>query len=322
MAWQTNRRTNQPGWSQTDYDEPQPDPAPASPTPTTTTPPSGGVDPTTSQAQSAKALLESTLATYGLSALAGRVWQMYLDGIPIEQIMLDLRQTPEYKARFPAMDALSGKGRAISEAEYINLEQQYVSLFRQAGLPPGFYDSPQDFASFIGNEVSPVEMGERLDVGRRLLFESPPQVRDELARLYGINEGAALAFIIDPVKALPVIQRQFIAAQAGYAAKESGYGLLTRAEAEMLGYQNRTFDELTQGFGQLAEGMELYQPIIGETNVDTFSRKEQFDAVFNSNNSVRRRLERRARERAAVFEGETGYAATRDGVLGLGSAAR
>ncbi len=270
---------------------------------------------------SAKALITSTLSEYGLSNLADRAWNLYLSGEPIEQVMLDIRQSPEYKARFPGMDTLSKKGRAISESEYIALEKQYVSLFRQAGLPEGFYDQADDFAAFIGNEVSPQEMSGRLDLARRAAYETPPEVRGELSRLYNVGIGDVMAMMLDPTKALPLIQQQFAAAEAGAASALSGFGALTRQEAERLATTGRTFTQYEQGFDTLARSQELFQPIIGETNGDTITRDEQLGAAFTGNTAARRRIERRAQERVAAFQGGGGFAATNQGVTGLGSAA-
>lgn len=268
---------------------------------------------------SAKATIQTLLDGYGLGSLADWYWSKYLAGEPDAQIMIELRQTPEYKQRFPGMADLAAKGRAISEADYINIEQQYVSLFRQSGLPAGFYDQPSDFAKFIGEEVSPSEMGARLDVARTALYQTPPEVRDELARLYGLGSGDVMAFLLDPTKALPIIQNQFTAATAAAAGKMSGYGLLTVNEAEQLGSTGRTFDQFTQGFDYLGRAQELFNPIIGE-NGESFSREDQLSAVFQGNTAAQRRLERRAQERKAAFAGGGGYAATNAGVTGLGSA--
>lgn len=292
------------------------------PTNATTTPTQPNPNSTVPVEQnSARARARAILEPYGLGALADWYYDKLISGEPDAQIMLELRATPEYKARFPGMDALSAKGRAISEAEYINVEQQYVSLFRQAGLPAGFYDSPEDFGNFIANEVSPQEMAGRLDVARTALYETPPQVRDELSRLYGLGAGDVMAFLLDPTKALPVLKQQLTAAEAGYAAQASGWGMLTRGEGEQLGYADRTFDQLTQGFDELARNQELFTPIIGETDQDIVDRSEQLAAEFGGNMAARRRIEQRARQRVAAFQGGGGFAESQQGVSGLGSAA-
>ena len=53
----------------------------------------GGV--LTSEQRSAKANLDGFLSQYGLDTLGDFVWQEYLNNIPIEQIMLDIRDRPE-----------------------------------------------------------------------------------------------------------------------------------------------------------------------------------------------------------------------------------
>lgn len=260
----------------------------------------------TGSQQSAKATIEAMLGTYGLSALADRAWNLYLSGQPIERVMFDLRQTPEYKARFPGMDALSQKGRAISEQEYIDIEKGYVAAFRQAGLPEGFYDGADDFASYISGEVSPAEMNERLQVYRTAAYNTPPEVRAELARLYNVDIGGVTAFIMDPTRALPVLQNQFAAAQSSAAAVRSGYGALTQNEAEGLAGYGVTFDQATQGFGQLSDSAELFNPLIGDQGEDAISRDEQLSGTFSGNAAARRKMEQRARKRQAQFGGGIG----------------
>ena len=95
----------------------------------------------------------------------------------IEQILLELRETPEYKTRFPAMDALSKRGRAISEAQYINYEQSAAAVFKAAGLPAGFYDTPDDFSRFLTNDVALPELQKRVEAYQDVAFSQPPEVR-------------------------------------------------------------------------------------------------------------------------------------------------
>lgn len=265
--------------------------------------------------------IKAQLAAHDLEGLADWYWEQLVAGRSEAEIALALYDRPEVQVRYPGLKALRDKGRAISFDEYRAIERQYVSMFRQAGLPEGFYDSPDDFGRFIANEVSPQEMSQRLEVARVALYELPPQVREEAQRLYGLGAGDVMAFLLDPTKALPVLQQQFTAAQASYAARASGFGMLTVNEAESLGYTGASFDELTRGFGELAESTELFAPIIGEANQDVIGRQEQLDAAFGGNANARRRIEKRARERVAQFSGGGGYAATREGVTGLGSAA-
>lgn len=74
-----------------------------------------------------------------------------------------LRQTPEYKARFPALFRQDGSLR-MSEAQYLSTENQYRQLLRQNGFDPSLYEQPQALRGLFEAELSPTELNERLDV--------------------------------------------------------------------------------------------------------------------------------------------------------------
>lgn len=264
-------------------------------TPTTTTADSG-----------ARATIQATLDTYGLGSLADWYWNQVTAGVPDAQIMIDLRKTPEYQQRFPGMAALSAKGQAIDEGTYISLERQYQSLFRQAGLPQGFYDSPDDFGTYIANNVSPNEMQGRLDVAKTAAYDTPPEVRVQLARLYNTDIGGVTAYLLDPEKSVPLLQKQFAAAESAAAGQLSGYGTLTRDEAERIAQFGRSFADTQTGFNELANSKELFAALPGET--DVINRNDQLDAAFGGNGNAQRRIEQKRRQREATFSesGQTG----------------
>src|SRR5439155_190652 len=83
--------------------------------------------------ESAKAAIQSALDAYGLGSLATFAWNEYLAGKPVEQIMLDIRATPDYQARFPAMATLAKQGRAITESQYVDYERNAYSLAQAVG---------------------------------------------------------------------------------------------------------------------------------------------------------------------------------------------
>lgn len=261
----------------------------------------------TSGQQSAKAILTDALTQAGLSALADQAWQWMLDGMPKEQVWIEIRKTDQYKQRYPGMAELQSKGRAITEGQYIDLERSYVSLYRQAGLPAGFYDQPADFGSLIGGDVSPQELGARLDEYKTLTYTLPPQVRDEFGRLYGMSAGDITAYIIDPTRALPIIHNQFLAAQAGAGANQAGYGNISRSEAEQLGLTGVDYGKALQGFGSLVNEQQLFTPLVGNAGENAITRDEQLGAQFGGNANAQRRIDQRARQRVATFQEGGGY---------------
>ncbi len=288
----------------------------ASPAPAPTPTPTPAANPVE---QSAKAQIQATLNQFGLGNLAPTVWEWYLAGKPLDQIMLDMRQTDQYKARFPGMDALSKKGMSISEAEYISYERTVGGLFRAYGLPAGFYDDPKDFANFISNNVSVSEVEERLKLASTAVYQAPPETRAELQRLYGIGTGALTAFWLDPQKAFPLLQQQYAAAQIGGASQVAGYGALTRTEAETLAGRGLNPDQMYKGFGTLTETKELQHALPGEQGYTGLNKEQAFGAVFGYDPGSQLKLEQEAAKRKAAFSGGGQYAATDKGVIGLGS---
>lgn len=272
---------------------------------------------------SAKAAIDGALAAYGLSGLGTWAWNQYLAGVPVEQILLDIRETPEYQKRFPAMKTLAQRGEAITEAEYINYEKGVKSLFKAAGIPAGFYDSPDDFDQFLTNSIGLPELESRVELARLAVYNSDPATIQAIQNFYNVGGrpaslvGDLTAWFLDETRAMPVIQNQFIAAQTSGAAVRSGYGALGRTEAErlaMLGIDPRQAEE---GFGTLARMAELFTTLPGESEAGV-SRAEGQAAMFENNAQARQKLERVAGRRRSEFGQGGGYTETQRGLGGIG----
>ena len=260
--------------------------------------------------QSARAIIQRALDAYGLSGLGDYAWNSYLDGNPIEQIMLDIRDRPEYKARFPAMDYLAQNGRAITENTYIEYERAVANMFRQYGIPEGFYDGPDDFANFLKNDVSVAEIAQRVQLAADSVYNAPQQQKDQLYNLYGVDEGHAMAYMLDPQRAQPILSRQFQAAERSGRFKMAGLGQLSAADAERL--TQLSPDEAAQQIGKLGQGRELLTALDrGEADID---RNTQIGALIGET-SAQDILTRRAERRQSAFQAGGRYAASREGLV-------
>lgn len=269
--------------------------------------------------KSARALIQSTLNEYGLGSLGDRLWQQYLSGSPIEQIFNDMRATPEYKTRFPYMEELAKKGRAITEAEAISTERALAQVARQAGLPSGFYDSPDDFSKLIGGEVSPAEWAKRVQLASDAI-NGDPTIQHELGRFAGVfTPGELTAFWLDPDKALPALEQKFEAAKASSTAIRTGFGALSIDEANRLAQLGISDEQLTGGFSTLAGSSELVSALPG-SGEEAIGRNDQLAAVFERNAQAIAKLNRRARSRTAVFEGGGSFTSSKTGLSGVGAA--
>jgi hypothetical protein len=159
----------------------------------------------------------------------GALFDQYLEwtttgGLTAEQAMLKLRDTEPYKKRFAANETRKAKGlRELSAADYLNMEDQYESMMRTAGLPVGFYDNKQeDFQSFIAGDVSVQEAQQRIAKAGGVLQSADPALKQTLQDYYGIDEDHMLAYILDPSKAISLINNQYGAASVGAIAQRLG----------------------------------------------------------------------------------------------------
>ena len=272
--------------------------------------------------QDAVAYLRELLRGYGLEELADWAYQQVVDGNSPTMIRQLLWEQPAFKRRFKVIFDRRDKGLpAISVDEVLDYERKARQLFQSAGLPPGFYDSPDDFYSFLVNDVSLSELNSRVELARDYIYSTDQIARSEALRLYGLSEGQEIAYVLDRNRALPLIQSQFNAARNSAAAVRAGFGQLTRTEAEQLAAEGVDPNAAVSGFGQLVQSRELFAPLPGqETAEDAITREEQLAAAFGGNAEDQARISRRAERRTAAFGQGGGFASDREGFGGLGSA--
>lgn len=293
-------------------------PSPAAPTPTAPTPATPAAPVDTAAQNSARARLQSTLDTYGLGDLVDWAWTQLQGGVSEDTILLDLRNQPAFRQRFPGLYARQERGLApISPAEYVAYEQQARQIMRQFGMPEGFFDSHDDFALFIAEDVSVAELYERIQGGFRDVAYAPQAVRDVFAEWFGASGDSALAaFFLDPERATPLLQNMKVDAEIGGAARMAGVrtGFST---ARALREHGVTYEAAVQGFGRVRSLDPLYAETVSEFD-DFTAEGVGTSAVFGLDPAASRVLERRRQRRLSAFEGGGGAALGQRGVAGLG----
>jgi hypothetical protein len=200
--------------------------------------------PTTAQSEAMSArqnafdILYSQFSQYGLEALVEPLKGLILDNVSPAEFAIRLRQTEPYRKRFAANAARINKGlKALSEGEYLALEDGYQSIMRNYGLPATYYAKgdlgrQEGFEKLIAGDVSPAELEDRIATAQNRVVNAPPQVKEALQRFYpDINNSDILAYTLDPEKGLVDIKRKVTAAEIGGAALGAGLATdVTRAE--------------------------------------------------------------------------------------------
>jgi len=288
-----------------------------------TTPPVGQ-----SQSQlDATAIINQELASWGFGQDA-EVWAqtMIQSNDSIDQVLWSLRQQPFYKTSIfgQVADARSKAGLpAMTEAQILSYQDYATGVAQQAGLPPGFINTPE-LVTLMGNDVSTTELDARITQGYTAFLKSDPATQAEFQQYagLGVGPGAAAAYFLDPKRALPLIQQQFAAAQMGGAAINTGYGTITQQQAQLMAQLGTTQTQAETGFTDLAKKAQLMNalPGIDEQNI---TEAQQLGAEFQGNAQDQQLISQRTSQREAVFEGNYHFAETQNrGITGLGSVQR
>lgn len=275
--------------------------------------------PTTDQS-SAKAIIQNALNQYGLGELGAWAWNKYLAGESTDQIMLELRDTDAYKARFPAMQALAKQGRAITEQQYIDYERTYAGLMHQYGMPAGFYDSPQDIANALVSGVAPTELEHRLQQAVAVSVNAPPELQAEVERLFpGQGKGHLAAIFLDPNAAVPLLDQKFAAAQIAAQADVTRFGQISTDQAMRLASLGVTQQQAAQGFSQLGQLGDVAN--LGVAGLDKPTTDQLLSAQFAGDSAAQQLLKRRQAQITGDFQGGTQYAGSPSSPgAGLGTA--
>lgn len=284
-------------------------------------PPTNGM---TQSQQQASAIFESVMQLYGFTGdTLNQIMQWankeLIAGNSSDQISLDLQQTPWFEQRFPGIALRQKAGLPpITPGAYIQLEDSYTQILRQAGLPNGFYDQPQDFASLIGSDVAPTELQDRISNAYNVVNTAPKEIQQAFTSMYGPQGQSALAaYVIDPTRAEPALLKQVQSAQvAGTGAQ---YGFQVRKPiAEQLAAQGVDLSQAQSGFKQ-ASG---YQSLIhGGINEQTpFGQEKVIAGQFGTTPGATTALEQAIMGKEAAFGGGGQGLETNTGLTGLGRA--
>src|SRR5690606_21662293 len=123
----------------------------------------------------------------------------------------------------------------------------------------------EDFAGFIGNNLSVQELAERANAATELARQVDPTQRDLLRSMYGIGEGDIAAAFLDPDRALPLIQRQVTSVQMGSAARAAGVGFDAgdASRFERLQDAGVTAGQAAAGYQQIAQELDPLGRVAG-----------------------------------------------------------
>ena len=238
-------------------------------------------------ARSAYALLLSEFSRYGLESLVSPLQDLIKQGLSGAEFQIALRNTDAYQKRFAGNTDRIKKGLvALSPGEYLALEDQYQNIMRNYGLPASYYTKDSigtqaGFNKLIANDVSAVELEERVLTAQKRVLDAAPEVMTALKQFYpNINNSNILAYTLDPEKGLEDIRKKVTAAEIGGAAL--GAGLTTSLiDAEYLRRYGVTKETAQRGYEIIGSGLQRGRQLADIYQQPDYTQAVAEEEVFN-----------------------------------------
>lgn len=254
----------------------------------------------------------NVMKQYGLETLAPKIVEFVKQGYSADTITLLLQDTKEYKTRFAANETRIKKGLPIlTPAEYIAAENSYRQIMVSAGLPAGFYDTPNDFKSFIERDIAPQEVQGRVNTVRQFLDKADPNELAMMKQFY--TTGDLIAYALDPNRAAPLVGKAFNAAAVAGQARAQGIGI-GKSEAESLAGLGVDGQQAMQGFSLIANEQDNAKKLAGIDNV-SLTTQDLIDETFRADADAAKKRQLLGQREAARFGGSS---AIGSGSLGTG----
>jgi len=287
---------------------------------------SGGVGPKTNitpltgtggisaERRDAFSIIKSTLTTYGFTEAEIAELSTFIESgltnakMGPEQLKLDMRELPTYKARFAGNTTRISAGlNALSESDYLQQENDYSEIFKMYGV--GNLSSRAQFSSLIGGNISVTEVTKRVDAAVKRVKNGDPAVLTTLRTLYpNITDTDIVSYFLKPGEMLPELERKTTVAEIGATAGQFGMKETGLAKFEDLQRYGVTLASARAGYSTIAEelpGATKLGNVYGETGI-TYGQTEAEAEQFKSSAEAKRKKEKLIETEKSSFKGSAG----------------
>lgn len=265
----------------------------------------------------AYSLVEQTMRSYGFSeAELTEILNYIKTGLVnprmgANQLVIELRNLPSYKARFAGNETRRKAGlNVLSEAEYLAQEKDYSETLRRYGQQR--LANRAQFATLIGNDISNTELGSRVGIAVNRLSNTNPAVLGQLRTYYPtITNSDIVAYFLSPTETLPELETKVATAEIGATAAQ--YGLqsdLSRiSELQKYGVDLARARQGYENIANILPRTELLSDIYKQAGINynqTTAEQEEFKGLA----SARRARNQLSQLETAAFSGASGLGRT------------
>jgi hypothetical protein len=276
-----------------------------------------GMDNVSQEKRDAYALVEQTMRSYGFNeAELTEILNYVKTGLVnprmgANQLVIELRNLPSYKARFAGNETRRKAGlNVLSEAEYLAQEKDYSETLRRYGQQR--LANRAQFATLIGNDISNTELGSRVGIAVNRLSNTNPAVLGQLRTYYPtITNSDIVAYFLSPTETLPELETKVATAEIGATAAQ--YGLqsdLSRiSELQKYGVDLARARQGYENIANILPRTELLSDIYKQAGINynqTTAEQEEFKGLA----SARRARNQLSQLETAAFSGSSGLGRT------------
>lgn len=257
------------------------------------------------QERDAYAALTTLFNSYDLGSLAPKILSYLQNGYGSDTITVLLQQTDEYKKRFAGNQQRISNGlQVLTPAEYLSTEASYKQLLRQNGLSDHF-DNSGNFAEWIGKDVSPTELSDRVNMAVQATTQAPPSVTQYFNQL-GIGTGDLAAYFLNDQSPTPALQLKLNQAQIGGAALQQNLQI-SAADSLRYAQQGVNYQQAQSAYQRIADILptanQLSQIYKSQAPVNQQTLEQQY---LGQSGSAQLATERLGQQETSAFSGQSG----------------
>lgn len=264
------------------------------------------------------AMLKDVFTSYGLEELIPVIEGYMRADIGTNQATLLLKQSEPYKIRFAGNEARRAKGlNVISEAAYLELENDYAETLRAYGLQDYFgvvtdvssrKARQAKMAEIIGNNISAVEFKDRIDTAATRVMNSDADTRAAFKAFYNIGDTDLIKYFLSPDENADILKQKVTAAEISGAAMLAGLGgtsLMSATELAKLGIDKT---EAQKGYATVAQVLPTATKLgeIYDEEGIKYTKATGEEEVFKGLASAKRKREMLVGRETAAFSGASG----------------
>lgn len=264
------------------------------------------------------ALLEEAFKLYGLESLVPVIRKYMLDDLGVEQAKLKLKTEKVYQDRFKGNELRVASGRnVLSEAEYLELENDYSETLRSYGLADYFgvatdaasrLARQQKMAQVIGGDISATEFKDRIKTVVTRVNMADKETKDALKSLYNITDTDLVKYFLNPAEGSEQLKEKVTVAEISAASVVAGLGQTSLGTAQELARLGIDKARALKGYEEIAAYLPTTEKLsaIYKAEGITYNKATGEEEEFKGLASAKRKRDRLKEREVSTFSGSSG----------------